>query len=74
MLFRPEMPAIQLKKLTITQKLLKLRRKYLIMIMVIILEFSMLTAYNFAARLVQANAATKADIVEFVKQTDLIIN
>ena len=37
------------------------------MIMVIILEFSMLTAHNFAARLVQANAATKADIVEFVK-------
>ena len=33
-------------------------------------EFNKLTAENFAARLAQANVATKSDIVNFVDKTD----
>ena len=33
-------------------------------------EFNKLTAGNFAARLNQANLATKADIADFVEKTD----
>ena len=33
-------------------------------------EFNKLTAENFAARLAQANLASKSDIANFVKKTD----
>ena len=36
----------------------------------ILLEFNKLTAENFAARLVEAKIATKADIADLIKKTD----
>ena len=33
-------------------------------------EFNKLTLENFAARLAQANLASKSDIADFVKKTD----
>ena len=53
-----------------TQKLLKLKGKYLIITMMNILLLKNLTADNFAARLKQANLASKNDIDGFVKNTD----
>ena len=49
---------IQSKKLTTMQKLMKLKRKLLIIIMI------------FAARLKQVNLANKRDSVNFVNKTD----
>ena len=67
------MLVIQSKKLAKTQKLVKLKKKisdhdndkY-----IIIPEFNKLTAKNFAARLAQANLASKCEITNFVKKTD----
>ena len=61
------------KKLTITRKLMKLKRKitdhnhdkY-----ITTPEFNKLTSENFAARLKQANLASKSDIANFVNKTD----
>ena len=61
---------IQLKRLTITQKYLKMKRKYSIKIYLTSQEFNKLTAENFSARLAQAKLATKADFDDFVKETD----
>ena len=33
-------------------------------------EFNKLTVDNFAAKLIQADSATKADIADFIKETD----
>ena len=52
------------KKLTITQKLVKLKIKLLIIVMI-----NILTAENFAAILAQANLASKSDIANFIKKT-----
>ena len=49
---------------------MKLKRKLLIMIMTNILLLQNLTAENFAARLAQANLASKRDIANFVKKID----
>ena len=63
---------IQSKKLTITQKLVKLKiklhdhDKYLT-----IQEFNKLTAETFTERLAQANLGSKSNIANFVKKTDL---
>ena len=57
---------IQLKRLTITQKYLKMKRKYSIKIYLTSQEFNKLTAENFSARLAQAKLATKADFDDFV--------
>ena len=63
------------KKLTITQKFMKLKRKLLIIIVINIWlrtqELNKLTLENFAARLPQANLASKNDIANFAKKTDL---
>ena len=63
------------KKLTITQKFMKLKRKLLIIIVINIWlrtqELNKLTLENFAARLAQANLASKNDIANFAKKTDL---
>ena len=50
-----------------------MKRQYLIMIIVNILlhKNDKLTADSFAARLTQAKLATKDDIVDLVKETDL---
>ena len=61
------------KKLTITQKLLKLKSKILdrdYRKHITTHKFNKLTADNFAARLAQAKSATKDDIADFVKKTD----
>ena len=60
------------KKLIITQKLVKLKKELLIMIMVNIItpEFFKLIAQNFVARLGQTNSASKSDIAALVKKTD----
>ena len=70
MLFVLLIPVIQHKKMTFTQKLVKLRKKldhddakY-----IIIREFNELTADYFAARLAQAKLATKDDTADFVKE------
>ena len=70
MLFVLLIPVIQHKKMTFTQKLVKLRKKldhddakY-----IIIREFNELTADYFAARLAQAKLATKDDTSDFVKE------
>ena len=57
------------KNLATTQKLMKLKRKLLIMIMVNITtqEFNKLTTNTFAARLKQENLASKNGISVFVK-------
>ena len=70
MLLRLLILVIQLKKLTITQKLIKLKRKLLIMIMVNITtqEFKKLTSENFAARLAQTNLTSKNDTSALVKR------
>ena len=54
------------------QKMVKLKIKYLIMIMqyVTTQEFNKLTADYFTARLRQESVATKADINDFVGNTD----
>ena len=68
------MLAIQLKKLTITQKLIKLKKKittghdhdkYITN-----QEFNKLTSEICSARLAQANIASQSDIANFVKTTD----
>ena len=64
------------KKLTITQKLLKLKRKILdhdYRKHITIHKFNKLTADNFAARLAQAKSATKDDIADFVKKKQNLI-
>ena len=58
-----------------TQKLMKLKRKLLIMITgtrILLLKnaTNKLTAENLAARLKQANAATKADFDDFIDDFD----
>ena len=71
------MLVIQSKKLTITQKLVKLKIKILgIMIMTkyITQEFNNLASKNFTATLRPANLANKNDIADFVKRQTLIIN
>ena len=58
-----------MKKVTITQKLVKLKiNSLLIMIIINILLLKNLTAHNFAWRLVQVNLASKNDIADFVKK------
>ena len=59
-------------KLIITQKLVKLKKELLIMIMIDIItpEFFKLTAQNFVARLGQTNSASKSDIAALVKKAD----
>ena len=63
---------IQSKKLTITQKLVKLKikqhdhDKYLT-----IQGFNKLAAETFTERLVQANLGSNSNIANFVKKTDL---
>ena len=75
MILRLLILVILLKKLTIAQKLVKLKIKYLIMIMINILLLKDLTAEIFAARLNEEKLATKDDIADFAKKTtDLIIN
>ena len=73
-LFSWAMPPIQLKKLTVIQNFLILRRKYFIIIIVNILLhkdlISQLTADNFAARLVQRKLVTKDDIADLVKEAN----
>ena len=56
---------IQLKKLAITQKLMTLKRKLLIisMINILILQNLKLTSEKFAARLKQANLTSKNDML-----------
>ena len=54
------------KKLTITQKLVKLKTKLLILIMINILPFQNLISLQQK----QANLARKSDIPHFVKKTD----
>ena len=57
---------IQLKKLTITHKLKKIKRKILIII-ISTQEFNNLTSEDFAAILAQVSLASKNDISDFVK-------
>ena len=55
---------IQSKKQIISQKLVKLKIKFLIIIMINtlpLLKFNNLTTKNFAARLAKANLITKTD-------------
>ena len=63
------------KRMTITQKLMKLKRKLLIIITIILLLLQNLisTSEDFAARLKQPNLASKSDIVDLVKKTSLDI-
>ena len=71
MLFRLLMLVIQ--KLNITQKLMKLKIKYLVIILTNILlhkNLIIFTADNFAARLARLNLATKNNIADFVKEAD----
>ena len=58
------------KKIDITQKLVKLKIKLLLtMIMINIIQLKNLTSINFTARLKQAKLASKNDIANFVKKT-----
>ena len=57
MLLRLLIRVIQFKKLNITQKLEKLKRKYLTMINITSHEFNKLVAKNFAERLKQVKLA-----------------
>ena len=77
-LFRLLILVIQSKKLTITQKLTKLKKKitdhdhnnkY-----ITTQEVNELTADHFAARLAQVNLPSKNDIAAFVKKQILMIN
>ena len=58
----------------ITQKLMKLKRKLLIMVIgttiLLLINLKKLTSENVAARLAQANLASKDDITDFLKNTD----
>ena len=58
------------KKLTITQKLVKLKIKLLLIMIVIIILLLNLSSENFTATLPQTNLASKNDIAKFVKKTD----
>ena len=71
MILRLLILVIYLKKLTIAQKLVKLKIKYLIMIMINILLLKDLTAEIFAARLNEEKLATKDDIADFAKKTQI---
>ena len=63
-----------MKKVIITQKLVKLKiNSLVIMIIINILLLKNLTAHNFAWRLVQANLASKNDIADFVKKRQILI-
>ena len=62
------MLVIQSKKLTITQKLMKLKRKLLIIIMINILLLQNLM--SLLQKLKQANIASKSDIANFINKTD----
>ena len=58
--------------MTMTQKLVKLKIKLLlIMILTNIVLLKNLTSENFTARLKQANSASESDIANFLKKTDL---
>ena len=72
MIFRLLILVIQSRKLTITQKLLKLKRILLAMIIVIgiLLHKNLLMPENFASRMGQVNLASRNDIATFVKKTD----
>ena len=54
---------VYLKKATVMQKLIKLNRKFLIMIML-----KILTQENFSARLTQENLASKNDFANIAKK------
>ena len=59
------------RKLALTQKLMKLKRKLLIIIKYITApEFNKLTPKNLTARLKRANLASKNDIANYVNKTD----
>ena len=60
------------KKLTITQKLVKLKKitAHVLEKYIITLEFNRLTAEHFAARLAQANLVNENDIANVVNKTD----
>ena len=51
-------------------KLMKFERTILTIIMINIFQYQNLTAEIFAARLKQANLASKKDIADFVNKTD----
>ena len=73
MLFRLLILIIQLKKLNITQKLVKLKRKYQIIFIEIYIttqEFNKFTKDSFAARVKQASLASGSNIADFIKKTD----
>ena len=75
-LFKLLILLIQFKKLPITQKLVKLKRKYLSLKhnkYITTPEFNKLTAENFAARLKQANLASQNDTADFIENI-LMIN
>ena len=59
-------------KLTVTQKLVKLKKKYMIMIMVNITlhNFNKLWSDTFSASLKQVSLASKNDIADMLKKTD----
>ena len=60
-----------LKKLTTTQKLKKLKRKYLTMINTILLtNLTDQKKENFDEKLIQANLTSKNNVEDFVKKTD----
>ena len=72
-ILKPLILVIQLKKLTITQKICEIQNKifdhnydkYIAP-----KEFNKLTSENFAARLTQGKLTTKVDIADIVKKTD----
>ena len=68
MLLRLFILVIQLKKLTITQKLVKLKKMSDLRKYIITPEFNKLTTENFTVRL--KDLATKSNIDNFVKGTD----
>ena len=59
---------VYLKKATVMQKLIKLNRKFLIMIML-----KILTQENFSARLAQENLASKNDFANIAKKKHILI-
>ena len=66
-----------LKRLTMTQKLLKLKKKILDHNQdkyITTQEFNRLTSKNFGAKLKRANLASKNDMADFVKKQSLMIN
>ena len=65
----------QLQKLTSTQKLQKLKRKYLTMKKYLTTpEFNKLTNKNFAEKSMQSNLGRKNDIADFEKRQILMKN